>query len=99
LVLFVPGTFTTLAQGLSLPFAQAGAMATIPRLAGTAAGIGVFAQNFFGAGFAQLYGLIADDTPIPMVEITTVTVGLAFLAASLAWLLKRPNLLTENSKK
>ncbi len=43
-VLFVPGMFMTLAQGLSLPFAQAGAMATIPRLAGTAAGIGVCAQ-------------------------------------------------------
>ncbi len=76
LVLFVPGMFMTLAQGLSLPFAQAGAMATIRRLAGTAAGIGVFAQNFFGAGFAQLYGLIADGTPLPMVEITTSTVAL-----------------------
>jgi DHA1 family bicyclomycin/chloramphenicol resistance-like MFS transporter len=88
LVLFVPGTFITLAQGLSLPFAQAGAMATIPRLAGTAAGIGVFAQNFFGAGFAQLYGLLADGTALPMVEITTATVGLGFLAASVPWFLK-----------
>jgi DHA1 family bicyclomycin/chloramphenicol resistance-like MFS transporter len=90
LVLFLPGTFITLAQGLSLPFAQAGAMATIPRLAGTAAGIGVFAQNFFGAGFAQLYGLLADGTQVPMVEIMTITVGLGFVAASVPWLLKGP---------
>jgi MFS transporter, DHA1 family, multidrug resistance protein len=88
LVLFIPGTFITLAQGLSLPFAQAGAMATVPRLAGTAAGIGVFAQNFFGAGFAQLYGLLADGTALPMVEITTATVGLGFVAAAVPWFLK-----------
>jgi MFS transporter, DHA1 family, multidrug resistance protein len=88
LVLFVPGTFITLAQGLSLPFAQAGAMATVPRLAGTAAGFGVFAQNFFGAGFAQLYGLLADGTALPLVEITTATVGLGLVAAAVPWFLK-----------
>jgi DHA1 family bicyclomycin/chloramphenicol resistance-like MFS transporter len=88
LVLFIPGTFITLAQGLSLPFAQAGAMATIPRLAGTAAGIGVFAQNFFGAGFAQLYGFMADGTAVPMVKIMAITVGLGFIAAAVPWFLK-----------
>jgi DHA1 family bicyclomycin/chloramphenicol resistance-like MFS transporter len=81
LTLFLPGTIVTLAQGLSLPFAQAGAMATVPRLAGTAAGIGVFAQNFLGAGFAQIYGLLADGTPRPMVIMTAVTAGLGFLSA------------------
>lgn len=89
IVLFVPGTFMTLAQGLSLPFAQAGAMAIVPRLAGTAAGVGVFAQNVFGAGFAQIYGLLADGSPIPMIEITSVTVGCGFVAAVTA-LLTRP---------
>jgi len=39
LVLFLPAMFNTVARGISLPFAQSGAMATIPRLAGTAAGI------------------------------------------------------------
>jgi len=29
------------------------------------AGIGVFAQNFLGAGFAQIYGLLADEVPAP----------------------------------
>jgi MFS transporter, DHA1 family, multidrug resistance protein len=88
LVLFLPGSFMTMAQGLSLPYAQAGAMATIPKLAGTAAGIGVFAQNFFGAGFAQAYGMLADGSAVPMIEMTTVTVGLGFLAASVPSLLR-----------
>jgi MFS transporter, DHA1 family, multidrug resistance protein len=84
LVLFVPGAFMTLAQGLSLPFAQAGAMATIPRLAATAAGIGVFVQNFMGAGVAQIYGLLADGTPVPLVETTAVMATLGLLSALLA---------------
>ncbi len=90
LVLFVPGTFMTLAQGLSLPFAQAGAMAIVPRLAGTAAGVGVFAQNVFGAGFAQIYGLLADGSPIPMIETTSVTVGFGFVAAVTALMTRPP---------
>lgn len=80
-VLFIPGTFTTFAQGLSLPFAQAGAMAVVPRLAATAAGAGVFMQNFMGAGAAQVWGLIADGTPVPLVETTTVMAVLGFAAA------------------
>jgi DHA1 family bicyclomycin/chloramphenicol resistance-like MFS transporter len=87
-VLFLPGSFMTMAQGLSLPFAQAGAMATIPRLAGTAAGMGVFVQNFFGAGFAQIYGLLADGSPTPMIKMTAVTVGLGFVSAAIPSLLK-----------
>jgi DHA1 family bicyclomycin/chloramphenicol resistance-like MFS transporter len=81
LVLFVPGAFMTFAQGLSLPFAQAGAMATVPRLAGTAAGIGVFMQNFMGAGVAQIYGLLADGTSIPLVQVTVVMAILGFVSA------------------
>jgi DHA1 family bicyclomycin/chloramphenicol resistance-like MFS transporter len=88
IVLFLPGGFMTMSQGLSLPYAQAGAMATIPKLAGTAAGIGVFAQNFFGAGFAQAYGLLADGSALPMVEMTTVTIGLGFVAACVPSLLR-----------
>jgi MFS transporter, DHA1 family, multidrug resistance protein len=82
LVLFMPGTFITLAQGLSLPFAQAGAMATIPQLAGTAAGLGVFAQNFLGAGFSQIYGVLADGTPRPMMMMmTAITASLGMITA------------------
>jgi DHA1 family bicyclomycin/chloramphenicol resistance-like MFS transporter len=42
LTLFAPGFFITFAQGISLSYAQSGAMMTNPKLAGTAAGIGVF---------------------------------------------------------
>ena len=89
LVLFLPGSFITMAQGISLPFAQAGAMATVPRLAGTAAGIGVFVQNFCGAGFAQIYGLVADGSPTPMMEMTALTVALGLVSAAVPSLLGR----------
>jgi DHA1 family bicyclomycin/chloramphenicol resistance-like MFS transporter len=61
-----------MAQGLSLSYAQAGAMATSPKLAGTAAGVGVFVQYFLGASFAQLYGLLADGTVVPLTEVTAI---------------------------
>jgi DHA1 family bicyclomycin/chloramphenicol resistance-like MFS transporter len=66
LALFIPGTFITMAQGIAMPYAQAAAMAEVPRYAGTAAGIGVFMQNFGAAVFSQLYGLFADGTTYPM---------------------------------
>jgi DHA1 family bicyclomycin/chloramphenicol resistance-like MFS transporter len=66
LVIFIPGFFITLAQGISLPYAQAGAIETVPRLAGTASGIGVFCQYFCGAFFAQIFGLLSNGTPLPM---------------------------------
>jgi MFS transporter, DHA1 family, multidrug resistance protein len=79
-VFFVPGFFLTFSQGIALPFAQVGAMAVIPRLAGTAAGIGVFTQNIGGAAFTQLYGLVADGTPFPMIAILLCS-GVLCLAA------------------
>jgi DHA1 family bicyclomycin/chloramphenicol resistance-like MFS transporter len=93
LVLFLPGTFITMAQGISLPFAQAGAMATIPRLAGTAAGIGVFAQNFLGAGFAQIYGFFADGTAMPMMVMTAIAASLSLLTAIMAAVMSRKSML------
>lgn len=81
LAIFLPCFFITAAQGLSLPYGQAGAMATIPAIAGTAAGIGVFMQNFLGAAFAQIYGLLADGTVWPMVLVTSASAGLGLLAA------------------
>jgi DHA1 family bicyclomycin/chloramphenicol resistance-like MFS transporter len=83
LVLFLPGSFLTFAQGLALPYAQAGAMAIIPRLSATAAGIGVFMQNFMGAGIAQIYGLLADGTVRPLISIM-IAMMLCSLAAALA---------------
>ena len=89
LVLFVPGFFLTMAQGLSLSYAQAGAMATEPKLAGTAAGIGVFVQNFCGAAFAQLYGMLADGTVTPLVETTAISAVLGLVVGVAPFLTAR----------
>jgi DHA1 family bicyclomycin/chloramphenicol resistance-like MFS transporter len=89
LMLFVPGAFVTMSQGIALPYAQAGAIGTIPRLAGTAAGIGVFVQQVVGAMFAQLYGLIADGTPRPMLVATLLCAGLGVAAGGAAFVLSR----------
>jgi DHA1 family bicyclomycin/chloramphenicol resistance-like MFS transporter len=78
-----------MSQGISLPYAQAGAMATVPRLAGTAAGIGVFVQQLCGAAFAQLYGVMADGTPRPMIAATLLSAALGVASGGLAFLLAR----------
>jgi MFS transporter, DHA1 family, multidrug resistance protein len=89
LVLFAPGFFVTMAQGISLPYAQSGAMATSPKLAGTAAGVGVFVQNFCGAAFAQLYGLVADGTLAPLLESTAISALLALFVGVLPFAMAR----------
>jgi DHA1 family bicyclomycin/chloramphenicol resistance-like MFS transporter len=89
LSLFVPGFFITMAQGIALPYAQVGAMAEVPRYAGTAAGIGVFMQHFWGAVFAQLYGQFADGTPQPMIVITLLCGVLTLAVGAVPFLLKR----------
>jgi MFS transporter, DHA1 family, multidrug resistance protein len=89
LTLFAPGFFITMAQGLSLSYAQSGAMATSPKLAGTAAGVGVFVQNFCGAAFAQLYGFLADGTPVPLTETTAITALLALIAGIVPFVMAR----------
>ena len=72
LILFLPGGFMSFSQGLSLPSAQAGAMRVRPELAGTAAGLGVFIQMMLSALSAQIYSLVANDTPLPMIAISSV---------------------------
>jgi len=89
LVLFAPGFFITLAQGISLPYAQSGAMATNTKLAGTAAGIGVFVQNFCGAAFAQLYGLFADGTVTPLMHTTAITALAGLVAGVVPFIIAR----------
>jgi len=85
LLFFLPGAAITLSQGISLPYAQAGAMAMVPRLAGTAAGIGFFVQQFCGAGFAQLYGMIADGTVRPMIIAVALSAALGVAAGAVAF--------------
>jgi DHA1 family bicyclomycin/chloramphenicol resistance-like MFS transporter len=66
LTLCLPGLFITLGNGLSMPSAQAGAMAIVPRHAGTAAGIGVFTQMMIAGVGVQLYGFVSDGTVVPL---------------------------------
>lgn len=87
--LFLPGFFITLAQGLALPHAQAGAMNIIPRLVGTASGIGVFLQSFLGASFALMYGVLANGTVVPMVSVIVTGSALMFTAGMLPWLFQQ----------
>jgi DHA1 family bicyclomycin/chloramphenicol resistance-like MFS transporter len=89
LVIFVPGFLISVAQGLALPNAQAGAIRVAPHLSGTAAGIGVFLQMFCGAVFSQIYGLLADGTPIPMI-ITVGTSTALLMAAGAFVFMTRP---------
>jgi DHA1 family bicyclomycin/chloramphenicol resistance-like MFS transporter len=89
LAIFLPGCFLSMGQGISLAYAQAGAMATIPQVAGTAAGVGVFLQFFGGALFAQFYGLIADGTPGPMVLTATFGAALALVCGAVPIMLAR----------
>ncbi|MEA2947520.1 MAG: transporter, family, multidrug resistance protein, partial [Alphaproteobacteria bacterium] len=92
LAFFVPGFFITLAQGISLPYSQAGAMMTNPQLAGTAAGIGVFVQNFCGAAFAQIYGLLADGTLVPLMITMSASALLGLVAGAVPFALARMRL-------
>jgi DHA1 family bicyclomycin/chloramphenicol resistance-like MFS transporter len=89
LAFFLPGTFVTMAQGIAMPYAQVGAMAEIPRYAGTAAGVGVFMQNFWAAAFAQLYGILADGTPQPMVGIALLCGALILCVGAIPYALRR----------
>ncbi len=89
LALFIPGFFLTMSQGIAMPFGQAGAMNEVPAFAGTAAGVGVFMQNFFAAAFAQLYGIFADGTPAPMVAIACAAGLLCLSSGAVPYLLRR----------
>jgi DHA1 family bicyclomycin/chloramphenicol resistance-like MFS transporter len=89
LTIFVPGFFLTMAQGIALPYAQVGAMAVAPLLAGTAAGIGVFMQHFLGAMFAQIYGFVADGTPRPMVATIVISGAFGLAAGAVSFVLSR----------
>ena len=82
--LYIPGIFVSLAQGLSMPYAQAGAMAVDTELAGSASGAVVFSQFFWPAALQQLTGLLADGTWVPMATVQFAAVTGALLAAWMA---------------
>jgi DHA1 family bicyclomycin/chloramphenicol resistance-like MFS transporter len=89
LAFFIPGFFITMAQGIAMPYGQAAAMSEIPRLAGTAAGIGVFLQHLCAAGSSQFYGILADGTPRPMIVVTLLFGFLTLVTGCIPYLLKR----------
>ena len=60
---FIPVTFMGVANGMSLPNANAGAVSVRPELAGTASGLLSFIQLSIAAVFAQVAGSIQDGTP------------------------------------
>ena len=88
LVVFLPGFFVTLAQGLALPNSQSGLIIAAGPLAGTGAGIGVFMQLFAAAAFTQFYGLIADGTPTPMAIAVTTSAVLSFASGLIPAILR-----------
>jgi MFS transporter, DHA1 family, multidrug resistance protein len=81
LLIFLPGGLVSFSQGLSMANAQAGAMRIEPSLAGTAAGLGVFAQMFLSAVSSELFGILSDGTAIPMIELTMTGAVVALGAA------------------
>jgi DHA1 family bicyclomycin/chloramphenicol resistance-like MFS transporter len=82
--LYIPGIFVSLAQGLSMPYAQAGAMAVDTELAGSASGAVVFSQFFWPAALQQLTGMLADGSWVPMAAVQFAAVTGALLAAWMA---------------
>jgi DHA1 family bicyclomycin/chloramphenicol resistance-like MFS transporter len=82
--LYIPGIFVGLAQGLAMPYAQAGAMAVDTELAGSAAGAVVFSQFFRPSALQQLTGLLADGTWVPMATVHFIAMTAALLAGCMA---------------
>ncbi|HKY09958.1 MAG TPA: multidrug effflux MFS transporter [Candidatus Binatia bacterium] len=82
--LYIPGMFVSLAQGLSMPYAQAGAMAVDPQLAGSASGAVVFSQFFWPAALQQLTGFLTEGSWVPMATVHFAAVAGALLAAWMA---------------
>jgi len=84
LAIMAPGFMLGIAQGMCLPYAQAGAMQVDPSLAGSASGAVVFSQLFF-AGLAQLMmGFVADGTWQPLIAIMLAFAIAAMIAAIVA---------------
>ena len=89
LIIFFPGFMISFAQGMALPNAQVGALRVLPRLSGTAAGIGVFFQMFLGAAFSQIFSMLADGTPLPLVITASAGALLTLLAGMTPLILRR----------
>lgn len=67
--LFPPMMLVGFGQGFALPNAQAGALSVDPSIAGTASGIGGFAQLGFASLMSQVVGASHNGTPYPMLSV------------------------------
>ena len=77
--LVIPGFMLGIAQGMCLPYAQAGAMHVNTALAGSASGAVTFSQLMFAGISQQICGLVSDSTwtPIALVMFVFSLMGLA----------------------
>ena len=87
--LFIPFSVLALGQGLSIPQAQASAIALEPALTGTASGIVVFLQLLFAAVFPQLVATLWGGTLWPMASVVGTMALLSALCGVGAVMLAR----------
>lgn len=83
-VLFVPVIVMSFFQGVSMPNATAAALSVDRMLAGTASGLAGFMHLTMGALAAQLVGVFADGTYLPLLICTSAFTFLALLASEAA---------------
>lgn len=89
-LIFGPTILIGVANGLTMPNAQAGAVSFDPRAAGSASGLSGFLQMLLAAAFAQIVGSLQDGTPYPMIGFMVLGSGLSLASISLAlWLDRR----------
>lgn len=79
LCLFIPSCLMSLGQGLSMPHAQAAAIATEPHLAGTASGIVVFLK-FFIAAVATQFVVLSPEALAALLMIVVTSANVLSLA-------------------
>jgi DHA1 family bicyclomycin/chloramphenicol resistance-like MFS transporter len=78
-LLFGPMLLVSLANGLAMPNALAGAISVDPSLAGTASGVAGFTQLLCAAVVSQAVGMLQDGTPYPMVGFMVGCAALSLL--------------------
>ncbi len=90
LSLCLPGFTISMAQGISMPSGQAAAIALAPQHAGTASGLGVFAQMMLGGLAVQAFGILADGTTTPFIWTIAVTGSATLIFGILPSILPAP---------
>lgn len=81
--IIAPAALLGVANGIAMPNAQAGAMAAVKNLSGTASGLSGFLGTIIGAAATQAVAMLLDGTPYPIV---VAMAGRSALALGAAWL-------------